>query len=389
MPSAASKKIKGKKPSGRFSTSPAIKRLVWTRAAGHCEQCGLDVTQDFRTGSTFNWADVAHILPASPQGPRRVTEHDDAAAQQHTDDPENLMLLCPSCHKRTDTDADGYPMADLSKHHRDHIEQIRHAAKRGETKRAMGLIVVSQHFASENVIRREDLLQAMLSEGLWAEQKIQILQLRAPGSSGRDEHYWQAVERDVDDALRDRLTMSTNSQGDPLNLAVVGLADMPSLMRVGRQLGDRTNRHLFSRDRSGTLRWTDPAAEAPTWVYSPAPAGEGPLALVIDLSAHLRDEEIAEALPGARIARFSTPTPHYGLVRNRGVLDSFRQTIQPRLSQLEASTADVIHLFVAIPAAMAIEFGALLSTQHAHRYQVYDRGDKNKFVAAMHLGPRR
>lgn len=103
----------------------------------------------------------------------------------------------------------------------------------------MGLIVVSQHFASENLIRREDLLQAMLAEGLWAEQKIQILQLRAPGSTGRDEHYWQAVERDVDDALRDRLTTSTTSEGDPLNLAVVGIADMPSLMRVGRQLGDR------------------------------------------------------------------------------------------------------------------------------------------------------
>jgi hypothetical protein len=94
-------------------------------------------------------------------------------------------------------------------------------------------------------------------------------------------------------------------------------------------------------------------------------------------------------LPSARITRFSTPTPDYGLVRNRGVLDSFRRAIQPRLSQLEASTSDVIHLFVAIPAAIAIEFGALLSTQHAHRYLVYDRGEQNKFFPTMHLGPRR
>jgi len=386
MPSTVAKK---KAPSGRFSTTGPVKRLVWTRAAGHCEQCGVDVTQDFRTGSSFSWADVAHILPASPKGPRNSTAHDGKAAQQHTDDPENLMLLCPSCHTRTDKDADGYPTADLSKHHHAHIEQIRHAAKRGETKRAMGLIVLSQHFSSENLIRREDLLQAMLSEGLWAEQKVQILTLRAPGSAGRDELYWQAVERDVDDELRDRLTMGTSSQGDPLNLAVVGVADMPSLIRVGRQLGDRTNRHLFSRDRSGTLRWTDPDAVAPQWTYGPPPTGDGPLALVLDLSAHLRDEEIQEALPGARVARFSTPMPEYGLVRNRGVLDSFRRAIQPRLSQLEASTADVIHLFVAIPAAMAIEFGALLSTQHAHRYLVYDRGDQNKFFPMMHLGPRR
>ena len=386
MPSTVAKK---KAPSGRFSTSEPVKRLVWIRAAGHCEQCGVDVTRDFRTGSTFSWADVAHILPASPKGPRSSIAHDGKAAQQHTDDPENLMLLCPSCHTRTDKDADGYPTADLTRHHRDHIEQIRHAAKRGETKRAMGLIVLSQHFASENLIRREDLLQAMLAEGLWAEKKVQVLTLRAPGSEGRDEHYWQAVERDIDDELRDRQTTSTSSQGDPLNLAVVGVADIPALIRVGRQLGDRTNRHLFSRDRSGTLRWTDLDAEPPEWTYVPPTDGEGPLALVIDLSAHVRDADIQAGLPDARIARFSTPTPEYGLVRNRGVLDSFRRAIQPRLSQLEASSGDVIHLFVAIPAAMAIEFGALLSTQHAHRYLVYDRGEPNKFFPTMDLGPRR
>lgn len=384
-----SKSTKPKTSPGRFSTTASVKRLVWTRAAGHCEQCGVDVTQDFRTGSSFSWADVAHILPASPKGPRNSTAHDGKAAQQHTDDPDNLMLLCPSCHTRTDKDADGYPTADLSRHHHDHIEQIRHAAKRGETKRAMGLIILSQHFASENSIRREDLNQAMLSEGLWAEKKVQVLTLRAPGSAGRDEHYWQTVERDVDDELRDRLTTSTSSQGDPLNLAVVGVADMPALIRIGRQLGDRTNRHLFSRDRSGTLRWTDPDAPAPQWTYAPPPIGDGPLALVIDLSAQVRDADIQSALPGVRIARFSTPSPDYGIVRNRGVLDSFRRAIQPRLSELEASTGDVIHLFVAIPAAMAIEFGALLSTQHAHRYLVYDRGEQNKFSPAMHLGPRR
>lgn len=298
------------------------------------------------------------------------------------------MLLCPSCHTRTDKDPQGYPLSDLSKHHHDHIEQIRHAARRGETRRAMGLIILSQHFASENVIRREDLLEAMLSESLWAENDIQILQLRPPGDSGRDEFYWQSIERDVDQGLRHRLTRSTSAQGDPLNLAVVGLADIPSLIRVGRQLGDRSNRHLFSRDRSGTLRWTDPNAPAPQWTFSAAPSGGGPIALVLELSAHLRDEDILEALPDARIARFSTPTPEYGIVRNRAVIDGFRSALQPRLSQVEASTGAPIHLFAAIPAAIAIELGALLSTQHAHNYRIYDRGPTNKFVATMELGPR-
>jgi hypothetical protein len=107
------------------------------------------------------------------------------------------------------------------------------------------------------------------------------------------------------------------------------------------------------------------------------------------LSAELADEAISHALPGARIARFTVPLPEYGLVRNRNTIDSFRNALQPRLSQLEASTSEPIHLFAAVPAAIAIEFGALLSTQHAHPYRIYDRGDGNRFVPMMDLGPRR
>lgn len=378
-----------KKQARRFSTPDPVKRLVWVRAAGHCEQCGDDVTRDFRAGTTFNWAAVAHVLPASLQGPRAPEGYGEAVALRHTADPDNLMLLCPSCHARTDLDADGYPTHDLSRHHRDHVEQIRHAARRGETQRATGLIILGGHFATENVVRARDLADAMLSESFWADGEIQVLRLRGPGPNGRDELYWRAVEEDVDGRLQDRLTKRTNGHGDPLNLAVVGLADIPSLIRVGRQLGDRSNRFLFSQDRSGTLRWTDPTAPAPAWTYAAPPSGDGPVALVLALSAELSDADILGALPGARIARFSVPTPEYGLLRNRPTIDSFRRALQPHLSQLEAGTSEPLHLFAAVPAALAIEFGALLSTQHAHTYRIYDRDAGNRFTPMMDLGPRR
>lgn len=378
-----------KRKAGRFSTPAPVRQLIWIRAGGHCEQCGDDVTQDFRTGKTFRWAEVAHVLPASAQGPRAPEGYSEDAAKRHTADPENLMLLCPSCHERVDVDADGYPLEDLSRQHRDHVERVRFAARRGETQRATGLIVLGGHFATENVIRARDLTEAMLSEGLSADGPIHVLKLHPPGASGRDELYWRSVEQQIDEQLRDRLNKRTTADGDPLNLAVVGLADIPSLIRVGRQLGDRSNRSLYSKDRSAGLRWTDADAPPPTWSFTPPPSGSGPLALVLALSAELPDDAILQALPEARIARFTVATPEYALVRNRGTIDSFRSALQPHLSQLEASTTEPIHLFAAVPAAIAIEFGALLSTQHAHPYQVYDRGDGNRFVPTMVLGPRR
>lgn len=372
----------------RFSTSEPVKRLVWTRAAGHCEQCGNDLTQDFRTGKPTRWGQVAHVIPASPKGPRAPETYSDQQAQDATDDPDNLMLLCPGCHDRVDTDAEGYPTENLSQAHRDHINQIRMAAARGETQRAMGLIFLSQHFATENLIRGRDLAEVMLAEGLWADKAIEVIRLRAPGQDGRNAQYWNNVEQDIGECLHGRLAARTSAFGDPLNLAVVGVADIPALIRLGRQLGDRSNRVLYSRDRTHGLRWPDPAAAAAPFNFDAPVDGTGPLALVLSLSARVADDDIRAALPQARIAAFSTPEPNYGLIRNRGTIDGFRSALQPCLSILEASTDQPIHLFPVVPAALAIEFGALLSTQHAHRYIVYDRDDTGRFAPMMELGPR-
>ncbi|MFV3017588.1 HNH endonuclease, partial [Pseudomonas sp. KHB2.9] len=42
----------------------------------------------------------------------------------------------------------------------------------------------------------------------------------------------------------------------------------------------------------------------------------------------------------------------------------------------------------AIPAALAIEFGALLTTQHQHTYLIFDRDKENhdRFTQTLQLG---
>jgi len=367
-----------------------VKLLVWIRAAGHCEQCGADLTVDLRSGRGVKLGDVAHIAPASPDGPRAFEDYTPEEAERLSSDPDNLLLLCPGDHRRTDRSPDAYPISDLRQHHLSHVAQIRHAAQRGETQRAQGLIILGRHWATENVIRPRDLQEAMLAEGLWAEADPVVHVLPEPGRKGRDELYWQSVERSIDEQLEDRLAKRTSRAGDPLNLCVAGVADIPSLIRVGRQLGDRSNRFLYSRDRQYILQWPNPLAPPPEFLYASPRDGEGPIALVMSLSAEVPQRDVLSALPGSRIASFTTPQPRYDLLQSRSAIHAFRKELQIRLSQLEAETDQPIHVFAAIPAALAIEFGALLSTQHAHRYVIYDReGEANAFARAMELGPRR
>lgn len=92
-------------------------------------------------------------------------------------------------------------------------------------------------------------------------------------------------------------------------------------------------------------------------------------------------------LPDVRIASFTIPEPSYAMVSNRNVINTFRDELQKHLSQLEAESEQPISVFAAIPAALAIEFGALLTTQHQHPYVIFDReSNSNQFRSMLTIG---
>lgn len=385
MPDKASAKVSS---TGRFSTNDDVKRIVWTWAAGHCELCGADLMRDYRVGQYMKWGEVAHIMPASPKGPRGGAQHSADQAQALTNDPANLMLLCPNCHDKIDRDADGYPEQDLSGLHQAHLERIRLAASTPEGGRAVALIVQGQHFSTENDIGVREFLTAMSAEGLAAFGHPVKIILDAPGPGGRDAAYWKLLAEKLRYELEHKLSQRGGAYGDRPALAVVGVADMPALFVLGQCIGDRSNRALFSFSRGHGVNWPALSAEPPEYLSTVDLEGDGPLALVLSISAEIPVRDVLEALPGARIATLTIPQPSYAMVKNRRVINAFRDALQILLSRLEAMTPGPIHVFPSVPAALMIEFGALLTTEHQHPYVLFDRdkSDLNRFKSALILG---
>jgi hypothetical protein len=384
----AASRSAGAKAAGRFHTRDDVKQIVWIRTAGHCELCGTDLTYDFRVGTPMKWGEVAHILPASPRGPRADADHGPEKAESLTNNFSNLMLACPGCHNKIDRDEEGYPLEDLSGLHKAFLDRISLAAKAPEAGKAMGLIVLSKHHSTLNTIRNHDLLAAMSAEGLaWIDHPLNHV-LPEPGANGRDAAYWQHVTDSIRHQLAVNLRRASSFHGDIPGLAVAGLADIGALMMLGQVIGDRSTRYLFSPNRGNGLRWPDPTAVPPDFLYTPPPAGTGPIALVLSLSAKVPLRDVLAVLPDARIAEFTIAEPSVSMVKNRGVINAFRDALQTRLSELEADSAEPIHVFPAIPAATAIEFGALLTMQHQHPYQIYDRDGRpaNAFEPVLTLG---
>ena len=98
-------------------------KLLWGRAAGICSnpECREDLTVLIEGNRSFNVGEMAHVIARSPDGPR-------GESGGGSDDYENLVLLCPTCHRTVDKAPPGiFPADMLHRWKADHERTIRAA----------------------------------------------------------------------------------------------------------------------------------------------------------------------------------------------------------------------------------------------------------------------
>ncbi|HHA2422482.1 HNH endonuclease [Stenotrophomonas maltophilia] len=364
----------------REDASPKVKDAVWIRAAGHCELCGRDLSYERLSLSIAKLGEVAHILPASPDGPRgsnggTVTSLADLSDRN---DPGNLMLLCDSCHREIDKTPSFYPAEDLTAQHEAFIESIRFAATRAKANQGQGVLIQGNHFETLARIDPTEIQTALWRDRTRPVGRPLIIDLPRLDGGVRDDAYYVAVRKKLKYSIDRDIPSTQSDDGDGLVLGIAGIADMPSMMLAGQAIGDRRRRKLYSSDRKTGLVWPDISAKPKDFKFEFEKIDAGPVAFLLEISVVLSTDAIHAATTVGSIARFTASDPSYSYIRNGEFIDHFREQIQPALGIIEAHTAEPIHLFMAIPAALAFELGALLSTNHRHKYIVYDIDDQSK-----------
>lgn len=90
----------------RLRLSQPAKNLLWSECGGYCQnpRCRTDL-HAVAPGATV--AELAHIIPASPRGPR--SGEDANATREDRADPSNILVLCPTCHTMIDKTPAAYP----------------------------------------------------------------------------------------------------------------------------------------------------------------------------------------------------------------------------------------------------------------------------------------
>ena len=103
-----------------MAISDADSKLLWGRAAGLCSNpdCRKDLTAVLEEQRSYNIGEMAHVIAKSKNGPRGVANGGD-------DTYENLILLCPNCHKHIDKSPIGHykseQLFDWKKKHEQNI----------------------------------------------------------------------------------------------------------------------------------------------------------------------------------------------------------------------------------------------------------------------------
>lgn len=105
-----------------MSLSNNVKRFLWTKSAGYCQNpsCNIELYQFFQNKFITNIEELAHIIPKSDKGPRK----DDIALITDRDSYENIIILCPNCHTKIDKAPKLYPRKTLLKWKIEHENNI-------------------------------------------------------------------------------------------------------------------------------------------------------------------------------------------------------------------------------------------------------------------------
>jgi len=137
---------------GKMSISDGDIKLLWGRAAGICSNptCQLDLTKILTQSDNYIVGEMAHVIAKSENGPRGISGGG-------SDSYENLILLCPTCHRHIDKSPMGtYTVEQLHEWKQSHESSIR--AKNRELK-----------FSSINELKTEITRLLLENNMLWTD----------------------------------------------------------------------------------------------------------------------------------------------------------------------------------------------------------------------------
>jgi 5-methylcytosine-specific restriction endonuclease McrA len=376
------------KPSRAIPTRTSL--YLFTRAGGRCQFNGCNdyLLEHHVTKKRGIYAERAHIWAYRPDGARG---HPEGVFDPH--DIENLMLLCPKCHKHIDDHPDDYPVDRLKKDKREQEARILRLTATSPDLTTVAVLLRGRVADEPVTIGLDEIQDAVLPRHV-GERGVHEIDLTGFRDSG-DPAFWSVAAAEI----RERMSnfYSTKfEEGKPEHVSVFALAPIPLLMTLGACLSDKVPTTLFQRHRE-TQGWVWKES-GPEVQFRSGMLREGTdptkIALLVSVSGRLGRADLPPGIDAAYTVYHIEPDgrdPHLGLLETNATLEAFRRCYMGLIRAIDASHPKLnrIHMFPAVPAPFAVAMGRDLLSKRDPGMLVYDY-DKaaGGFAARLEINQR-
>lgn len=355
------------------ATAHTIAKL-WAKAAGRCEYDGCNklLYKDDLTSEDINRGFVAHIIAASPDGPRG----DVVLSAQLVDDIGNVMLMCHDHHRLIDHEQVAEHTVDrlraMKKKHEDRVRKVTEIA----AAKISVPVVYGTNIGKEAVsIPRRELAQAMLPDNYPTENVVTI-SCQNSGLHDSQELFWQAEVAQLEQKYNEFLKPLIGKE-DIDCVSVFALAPQPLLVKLGTMLSDLHKVKVYQKHREpDTWKWQEITEPNPIRIVRPQDTSKTPV-LVFSLSAKAISNRVRNRFgDDASIWEVTAEDPNNDMLRSADQLAEFRQLTRKVLDDINASSGfDSLKVFMAMPAACAVELGRVLMPKADKKLVLFDKNN--------------
>ena len=333
---------------------------LWARAAGRCQfrGCNIIVYKDSLTNQSSNLGVISHIVAFSPQGPRG----DAVRSKVLEKDIKNLILTCRDHGKLIDDASlvQEYPEQLLLEFKHDHETRIRRVTESIPNQTTYVLIVQVPIDGLDFSIQAADAHRAIQPK-YPAEEHPMRIDLTATPIVIEGDLWFRMMASMIKEQL-DRYLVRRNAQ--PVSsLSVFALAPIPLLIYLGHQLGSITNVELYQYQQNKSWVWANACQKYGSFEHIPTSdfsLVDTPIALIFSVSGFVDHKTIAKILGSdVQIYEIRAEKPSRSFLQSKEQIKAFAHEIQTMLNALRQVHYHrrPIHVFSALPAPLAIEFG--------------------------------
>ncbi|MEG4247681.1 SAVED domain-containing protein [Microcoleus sp. Pol10D4] len=373
----------------RKSIPDATKLQLWIKSAGRCEfkGCNTPVWYNGLTLSEGNFAEFAHIIGSSQDGPRGTDQSEELQLNFC-----NLMLLCQRCHKEIDDHPEKYPIELLRTWKQEHENRIEIQTSYPEDIHKSTLLLFSVNIGDRTVpINMEAVRNAMFPKFPTDQQGIKIEE-KDFDRLGTPDH-WQTF---AENKIKRKVSRYLEEGVDDVktkHISLFGIGPMPLLMYLGRCIGDTVPTDIYQSHRnientSKTWSWQEETSvELPYSISCEQESESAIVFLKLAISDTIGSDKYQNLVSSnCSIYQITVhePSPHF--LKSKRLLEIFSYEYRKLLNEIQAKHGKKckIHILPAVPVSIAVECGrVILPTKDPEIYACEYYSDQGEFQTVL------